>query len=51
MLQLVSEQWFSNDFWALGSELVVFLLLNLVGMDLQSINHTIDCGLRRIVLA
>jgi len=37
--------------WFLGleSEFVVFRLLNLVGMDLQSINHTIGCGLRRIV--
>jgi len=43
MLQLVLEQRFSNDFWALGSELVVFRLRNLVGMDLQSINHTFDC--------
>jgi len=24
MLHLISKQWFSNDFWALGSELVVF---------------------------
>jgi len=24
MLHLVSEQWFSKDFWALGSELDVF---------------------------
>jgi len=36
-------------FWALGSELVVFLLRNRVGMNLQSINHTIDCGLRKVV--
>jgi len=48
MLHLVSKPWFSNDFWALGSELVVFQLRNLVGMDLQSINHTIDYGLRRV---
>jgi len=26
MLHLVSEQWFSKDFWALGSELDVFWL-------------------------
>jgi len=49
MLHLVSEQWFSNDFWALGSELVVFWLRNLVGMGLQFISHTIDCELRRVV--
>jgi len=49
MLHLVSEQWFSNDFWALGSELVVFRLRNLIGMDWRSINHIIDCGSRRLV--
>ena len=49
MLHLVSDQWFSNDFWALGSELIVFQLRNRVGMNLQSINHTIDCGLRKVV--
>jgi len=49
MLHLVSEQWFSNDFWALGSELVVFWLRNLVKMDRRSINHIIDCRLRRVV--
>jgi len=26
MLHLVSEQWFSKDFWALGSELDAFRL-------------------------
>jgi len=26
MLHLVSEQWFSKDFWTLGSELDVFRL-------------------------
>ena len=36
-------------FWALGSELVVFRLRNRVGMNLQSIDHTIDCGLRKVV--
>jgi len=24
MLHLVLEQWFSNDFWALGSQVVMF---------------------------
>jgi len=49
MLHLVLEQGFSNDFLALGSELVVFRLRNLVGMDWQCINHIIDCGLRKVV--
>jgi len=49
MLHLVSEQWFSNDFLVLGSELVVFQLWNLVGMDWRSINHIIDYGLRIVV--
>jgi len=45
MLHLISEQWFSKDFWALGSELVVFRLRNFVGMDWLSINHVvIDYG-------
>jgi len=49
MLHLVSKQWFSNDFWALGSELVVFWLRNIVGMDWQSNHHIIDCRLRRVL--
>ena len=36
MLHLVSEQLFSNDFWAFESELVEFRLQNLVGMDYKS---------------
>jgi len=49
MLHFVLELWFSNDFRALGSELVVFQLPNLVEMDEQSINHIIDCGLHKVV--
>jgi len=42
MLHLVSEQWFSKDFWALGSELVVFRLRNSSCL-IRLLSH-LECG-------
>ena len=50
MLHLVSEQWFSKDFWGLESKLVAFWLRIFVAMDCLSINHVvIDCGWCKVV--